>query len=138
MTEADLPAAVVRIGDGSFGLVTDAMLRARVLVAGRPASTPVHEVMGTEPSTVVLGDSAAEALMRMLDRAADFTLVTDRAGARRRSEPPVTAPAARRPRGARCTSSCAGRAPPTSWSRAPSASRACSPTCGRGVWRPER
>jgi CBS domain-containing protein len=35
MTEADLPAAVVRVGDGCFGLVTDAMLRARVLAAGR-------------------------------------------------------------------------------------------------------
>ena len=80
MTEADLPAAVVRIGDGCFGLVTDALLRARVLVAGRPASTPAGEVMGTAPPTVVLGDSAAEALMLMLDRDAEFLLVTDREG----------------------------------------------------------
>ena len=47
MTEAGLPVAVVRIGDGCFGLVTDAMLRARVLVAGRPATTPVRQVMDT-------------------------------------------------------------------------------------------
>ena len=80
MTEADLPVAVVRIGDGSFGLVTDAMLRARVLVAGLPSTTPVLQVMGTEPPTVVLGDSAAEALMLMLDRDAEFLLVTDRDG----------------------------------------------------------
>jgi len=80
MTEADLPVAVVRIGDGCFGLVTDAMLRARVLVAGRPSTTPVRQVMGTEPPTVVLGDSAAEALMLMLDRDAEFLLVTDREG----------------------------------------------------------
>ena len=51
-----------------------------MLVDGLPATTPVRQVMGTEPPTVVLGDSAAEALMLMLDRDAEFLLVTDREG----------------------------------------------------------
>ena len=35
------------VGAGRFGLVTDAVLRARVLVDGRPATTPAHEIMDT-------------------------------------------------------------------------------------------
>lgn len=80
MTEKDRPVAVVPIGPGQFGLVTDALLRARVLVDGRPPSTPVHEIMDTTAPVAVLGESAAEALMRMLDQNAEFLLVTDRAG----------------------------------------------------------
>ncbi|HVH23794.1 MAG TPA: CBS domain-containing protein, partial [Pseudonocardia sp.] len=80
MTERDAPAAVVRDGTGRFGLITDSLLRARILVAGRPASTPASEVMDTTAPTVRAGDSAAEALMLMLEREAEFLLVTDRAG----------------------------------------------------------
>jgi CBS domain-containing protein len=80
MTERDRPVAVVPIGAGQFGLVTDSLLRARILVAGRPASTPAHEIMDTAAPVAVLGDSAAGALMHMLDRDAEFLLVTDRAG----------------------------------------------------------
>lgn len=80
MTEQDRPVAVVPIGVGQFGLVTDSVLRVHVLVGGRPAGTPVHEIMDTTAPVAVLGDSAAEALMRMLDRNAEFLLVTDRAG----------------------------------------------------------
>jgi CBS domain-containing protein len=40
----------------------------------------VHQIMDTTAPTAVLGDSAAEALMRMLDENAEFLLVTDRAG----------------------------------------------------------
>ena len=39
--------------DGRFGLVTDALLRSRVLVEGRQASAPAREVMddcGARPS----------------------------------------------------------------------------------------
>jgi CBS domain-containing protein len=80
MTDREQPVAVVPIGVGHFGVVTDSLLRARVLVAGRPASTPVHEIMDTTAPVAVVGDSTAEALMRMLDRNAEFLLVTDRAG----------------------------------------------------------
>ena len=80
MTERGVPTAVVRIGAGQFGVVTDSLLRARVLVDGRPATTPAREVMDTTVPTVESGDSSAEALMLLLERDAEFLLVTDRAG----------------------------------------------------------
>lgn len=78
MTEHDSPYAVVRRGEGRYGLVTDALLRARLLVQGWAPSTPAAEVMDADVPTVELGDSAAEALILMLDRDADFLLVLDR------------------------------------------------------------
>ncbi len=80
MTARDLPFAVVPLGAGQFGLVTDSLLRARVLVAGLAPGTPVRQIMDTTVPVAELGDSAAESLMRMLDRNAEFLLVTDRAG----------------------------------------------------------
>ena len=79
MTDRSAPA-VVRLGAGRFGLVTDAVLRARVLVDGRPLTTPAREIMDTTAPVVSLGDTAAEALMLLLERDAEFLLVTDRAG----------------------------------------------------------
>jgi CBS domain-containing protein len=80
MTADGQPAAVVVRGPGEFGLVTDALLRKRVLVDGEPASAPARAVMDTAAPVSVLGDSAAESLMLVLDRDADFLLVRDRAG----------------------------------------------------------
>jgi CBS domain-containing protein len=80
MTEEGVPTAVVPVGPGEFGLVTDRLLRTCVLVDGRAADTPAGLVMDTAVPAVALGDSAAEALMLMLDRDAEFLLVTDRAG----------------------------------------------------------
>lgn len=80
MTELGVPAAVVRTAEGGLGLVTDTLLRARVLAAGRDEATPAGEVMDAPAPTVAAGASAAEALMLLLDRDAEFLLVTDRAG----------------------------------------------------------
>ena len=80
MTERDTPVAVVRDEAGRLGIVTDALLRAGVLVAGRPASTPASQIMDSTVPTVPAGDSAAEALMLLLEQEAEFLLVTDRAG----------------------------------------------------------
>ena len=44
MTERGSPCAAVRLGNGHFGLVTDALLRQRVLVDGLPATAPAGEV----------------------------------------------------------------------------------------------
>ncbi|HEU5000539.1 MAG TPA: putative nucleotidyltransferase substrate binding domain-containing protein [Lapillicoccus sp.] len=79
MTEQELPCAVVDRGVDGFGLVTDARLRERVLVGGMPASAPVRDVMADAP-TVSSGSSAAEALIQLFDRDAEFLLVTDAAG----------------------------------------------------------
>ncbi len=80
MTERHLPCAAVRCADGRFGLVTDALLRQRVLVEGVPASAPAAAAVDHSIPTAVVGDSAAEALILMLDRNADLLLVTDAAG----------------------------------------------------------
>jgi CBS domain-containing protein len=80
MTEANVPCAVVQYGPGDFGLITDSLLRTHVLVEGRPLATQAHALMDTGVPVAVLGDSAAEALLQLLDRNAEFVLVTDRAG----------------------------------------------------------
>jgi CBS domain-containing protein len=80
MTAEGVPCAVVRLEAGRFGLVTDSVLRTHVLVEGRPPSSPTHSMMDTSAPTALLGDSAAEALLLLLDRGAEFLLVTDRAG----------------------------------------------------------
>jgi CBS domain-containing protein len=79
MAQADLGYAAVRIAPGRFGLVTDASIR-DVVAAALPTTTPVAEIMNPDPPAVQLGASAAEALIKVLERAADVVLVTDRAG----------------------------------------------------------
>ena len=80
MTEQDSGYAAVPTGQGRYGLITDAVLRRRILVEGRPADTPAAEVMEPSGPSAVLGDSAAEALIALLDSEAEYLLVTDRAG----------------------------------------------------------
>ena len=80
MTEQDVACAAVRRADGHFGLVTDALLRKRLLAEGLPASVPAEQVMDTAVPSAPLGTSTAEALILLLDREAEFLLVTDRAG----------------------------------------------------------
>jgi CBS domain-containing protein len=79
MAQADLGYAAVRIAPGRFGLVTDASIR-DVVAAALPTTAPVAEVMDPDPPTVQRGASANEALIKVLERAADVVLVTDRAG----------------------------------------------------------
>lgn len=80
MTERGVPCAAVRLGNGRFGLITDSLLRKRILVEGRSATTPAEQVMEPAPPTVVLGDSAAEASILLFDREAEYLLVVDRDG----------------------------------------------------------
>ena len=80
MTEQGAPCAAVRLPDGHFGVVTDAQLRRRVLVDGLPVTAPAAEVVDEAVPTTVLGDSAAEALILLLDHNAEFLLVTDATG----------------------------------------------------------
>lgn len=80
MTDVDSPYAVVRLDTGGYGLITDAILRRAVLTGATAPSTPVREIAEPDPAQVTLGDSAAEALILMLDRDAEFVVVTDRAG----------------------------------------------------------
>jgi len=78
MTERGFPCAAVALGMGRFGLVTDAVLRARILVEGLPTSVPADQVMEPSVPTCLMGDSAVEASILMLDHKAEFLLVLDR------------------------------------------------------------
>ena len=139
MTRRGTGYAVVPLEDGRFGLVTDALLRSRVLVEGRQASAPAREVMDASVPTVALGESAAEALILMLDRDAEYLVVTDRGGRLRRRDHAAglhRLPGHRGGLGARAD-------PPGDHARGAAATgRAGRPpwstTCCRGAWPPAR
>ena len=78
MTEADCTYAVVRRGEGDYGLVTDATIRAKVVAAGLDGSTPVEQACSDLTPLSTLGDSAAEALIGMFQADGDHVVVVDR------------------------------------------------------------
>ena len=79
MTERDVTYAAVRLPDGrDCGLITDEVLRRRVIVEGLSPRTSAAQVMQVPAPTTMLGESAAEALILMLDERAEYLLVTDR------------------------------------------------------------
>ncbi|MEP7330603.1 MAG: putative nucleotidyltransferase substrate binding domain-containing protein [Terracoccus sp.] len=80
MTERDSRYAVVPGPDHTFGLVTDSILRRRMLVEAMSPSTPAGEIMQPATATAVVGESAQEAQITLLDHGSDFLVVTDRAG----------------------------------------------------------
>lgn len=69
--------AVVDLGRGSFGLITDASLRERIVAGGVAGSAPASAVMVDSIATAMRGDSAAEALIGMLEIDADHVVVLD-------------------------------------------------------------
>lgn len=70
--------AAMELSSGLLGIVTDRMLRQRILAAGLPADTPVEEAAVTNLPRVMTGVSAAEALIALLDTQADYVLVMGR------------------------------------------------------------
>ena len=80
MSERGSGYAALRRPDGRYALVTDRLLRERLLVEGRSGSTPVTDLVGDSAPAATLGDSAAEALIQLLDTGAPYLLVTDRTG----------------------------------------------------------
>ncbi len=77
LTDRHLPCAVIELGDGRYGIVSDALLRRHLIVDGRPGSTAVGQLVHTPAPTVRLGDSATEALILLLEADADFLVVVD-------------------------------------------------------------
>jgi CBS domain-containing protein len=68
MTAVGASAAVVELGDGGIGIITDRDLRTRVLAAGRSGGTRVDAAM-TFPAFVVAPDRlGGEVLFEMLER----------------------------------------------------------------------
>jgi len=88
MVAAGLGYTAVRLPEGGYGLVTDATIR-RGVAAGQRTSTPAAAVMTPDPPTVPLGASATEALIKILEAAADFVLVVDRTGVLRGVVAPI-------------------------------------------------
>jgi CBS domain-containing protein len=68
MTEMSVTCAVVDIGDGTLGIITDRDLRRRVLAAGLPADSPVSAAMSAPAYTCPPDRLGGEALLDMLDR----------------------------------------------------------------------
>ncbi|SDU81958.1 cyclic nucleotide-binding protein [Microlunatus sagamiharensis] len=80
MTEHGHGYCVVRLRGGRLGLLTDRLLRERVVAVGYPLDAPLGPVVDDDPVHVDPGDSVIEAVVALLDREADYVLVTDRDG----------------------------------------------------------
>src|SRR4051812_26055959 len=68
MTESGQTCAVVDLGDGRFGILTDRDLRTRVVAAGLPVDAPVARAMSAPAYTVAEDRLGGDVLVAMLDR----------------------------------------------------------------------
>ena len=68
MTEAGATSAVVDLGEGGFGILTDRDIRTRIVGAGLPLSAPVATVMTTPVFTVLPDQIGGEVLFELLER----------------------------------------------------------------------
>jgi CBS domain-containing protein len=73
-------AAVVSIGDGRFGILTDGDLRRRVVAAARMVDDPVSSVMTAPAFTVDAEQPASTVLLEMLERDIAHLPVVDATG----------------------------------------------------------
>lgn len=79
LADRDVHCAIVDFGDGTFGILTDAMVGRRVVGDGLSPDAPARVVM--QPATTVeLAGSSVEALITLLDTQAEYLPVVDRAG----------------------------------------------------------
>lgn len=70
----------IELPDGELGIVTDRSLREKVLARGRPLDTPAVAATVDDLPRIPCGASAAEALIELLDRDAEYVLVMGRDG----------------------------------------------------------
>ncbi|HET9104696.1 MAG TPA: putative nucleotidyltransferase substrate binding domain-containing protein [Solirubrobacteraceae bacterium] len=68
MTAARASCAVIDLGDGSLGILTDRDLRTRVLAGGLGGDAPVARAMSAPAYTCTAERSAGDVLLEMLDR----------------------------------------------------------------------
>ncbi|MFZ0043262.1 MAG: putative nucleotidyltransferase substrate binding domain-containing protein [Solirubrobacteraceae bacterium] len=68
MADAGESSAVVALGEGRLGILTDRDLRTRVVAAGLPVDCPVSEAMSAPVYTCAPDRPAGEVLLEMLDR----------------------------------------------------------------------
>lgn len=80
MTRERRTCAVIPLPGGEHALLTDGILRRRVVAEGLPDSVPVTQVAATPAPHATTGEVAAEVLIRILASDTDTVVVTDRAG----------------------------------------------------------
>ncbi len=68
MTAAHVTSAVVEVGDGSLGILTDHDLRTRVIASGLTGDTPVSAAMSAPAYTCPPDRLGGDVLLDMLDR----------------------------------------------------------------------
>jgi CBS domain-containing protein len=68
MTSGPVTSAVIELGDGSLGIVTDRDLRTRVVAAGMSGDEPVSAAMSAPAYTVSPDRLGGDVLLEMLDR----------------------------------------------------------------------
>ena len=68
MIAAGQSAAVIDLGDGRLGIVTDRDLRGRVLASGLSGDRPVSAVMSTPAYTCAPDRAAGDVMLEMFDR----------------------------------------------------------------------
>lgn len=80
MTRDRRTCAVTQLPDGRYGLVTDGILRRRIVADGLPGSVPVAQIAAVPAPHATTGEASAEVLIRVLESETDAVVVTDRAG----------------------------------------------------------
>jgi len=65
MARRRVSSALVVEGDALIGILTDRDIRVRLVAKGRPASTPVGEIMTPEPETIDASDTLFDATLQM-------------------------------------------------------------------------
>jgi CBS domain-containing protein len=80
MTRAQATSAVIELGGGALGILTDRDLRTRVLAAGLSGEAPVSMAMSAPAYTCTADRSAGEVLLEMLDRGLRHLPVLSAAG----------------------------------------------------------
>jgi CBS domain-containing protein len=80
MTEQDIPYAALRMPGGRWAVVTDRILRRRVLAGPVRATSPVEQIADDHVPLTSLGRPAAEAWLALIERDAEFVLVLDADG----------------------------------------------------------
>jgi CBS domain-containing protein len=80
MTDAGASSAIVDLGDGGFGIVTDRDIRTRIVGAGLPLSAPVSSVMTTPVFSVPPDRPGGEVLFELLERGIGHAPVVSETG----------------------------------------------------------
>ncbi|MFZ2509892.1 MAG: hypothetical protein WAW85_02220 [Gordonia sp. (in: high G+C Gram-positive bacteria)] len=80
MTARELPHAVVEIPGDRYGLITDALIRQRVVARGRGPQTPASAIMDYPAPSTSIDVPVSDAVLNLLDHDSEVFLVTEPSG----------------------------------------------------------